>query len=485
MRCSGSDHSRAEWPAADAVIGNPPFLGSKLLRTKLTSERVDRLYVAYQGAVPAEADLVAYWFAKAWEGIKAGRYRRAGLVATNSIRGGASRRVLDRIAQEGTIFDAWDDEPWVVDGTAVRVSLICFGRAAPADGVMLDGRPVQRINPDLTETLDLTIAKKLRENAGFAFMGDTKGGAFDVPAELARQWLELPLNPNGRPNSDVLRPWMNGMDVTRQPSGRWIIDFGAAMSEREAALYEAPFAYVRANVQPARLENRRDAYREFWWRHVEPRPGMWRALRGLDRFIVTPEVSKHRIFAWLRPPIVPDHKLQVIASDNDAIFGILVSRLHKAWSLRLGSWHGVGNDPRYTIGTTFETFPFPENVPLTINGGSNPAATKIAAAARRLDELREKWLHPPDLVKHVPEVAAGFPDRMVPISAKAAVELKKRTLTNLYNEKHTWLLDAHRDIDEAVASAYGWPISISDDDAVGRLFELNLARAEASGATVH
>src|SRR6267143_2711202 len=136
-------------------------------------------------------------------------------------------------------------------------------------------------------------------------MGDTKGGAFDIPGDLAREWLQLPLNPNGRPNSDVLRPWMSGMDLTRHPSGRWIIDFGWEMTEHEAALYEAPFGYLEKRVRRVRQGNRREAYRNFWWRHVESRPGMWRALKGLRRFIVTPEVSKHRIFAWLRPPIVP------------------------------------------------------------------------------------------------------------------------------------------------------------------------------------
>jgi hypothetical protein len=123
----------------------------------------------------------------------------------------------------------------------VRVSLICFGAKEAPGKARLDGALVSRINSDLTGArLDFTAARRLRENRSVAFMGDTKGGAFDIPGDLAREWLQLPLNPNGRPNSDVLRPWMNGMDLTRQPSGRWIIDFGWEMSEQEAALYEAP-----------------------------------------------------------------------------------------------------------------------------------------------------------------------------------------------------------------------------------------------------
>jgi type II restriction/modification system DNA methylase subunit YeeA len=253
------------------------------------------------------------------------------------------------------------------------------------------------------------------------------------------------------------------------------------MSEREASLYEAPFTHIERYVKSVRFTNRRESYKTFWWRHVEPRPGMWRALSGLERFIVTPEVSRHRLFAWLRPPVMPDHKLQVIASDHDAVFGILHSRIHKAWSLRLGSWHGVGNDPRYTIGTTFETFPFPEGLtpsrPAAFYNANSRAMT-IAMAARRLDGLRCNWLNPTDLVRAVPEVAPGYPERLLPISDDAAAILKTRTLTNLYNQRPTWLDNAHHDLDEAVALAYGWPADISDDDALARLLELNRVRAE-------
>ena len=212
--------------------------------------------------------------------------------------------------REGSIFDAWDDEPWVIKGAAVRVSLICFGNTETNSKPQLDGRPVARIGSDLTASRsDLTTARRLGENNGVAFMGDTKGGAFDIPGELAREWLQLPLNPNGRPNSDVLRPWMNGMDITRRPSGRWIIDFGWEMTEREAALYEAPFGYIFANVKPERETNRRDAYRRFWWRHVEPRPGMWQALADRRRYIATTTLSKHRPFCWRERIICPDHQI--------------------------------------------------------------------------------------------------------------------------------------------------------------------------------
>ena len=195
-----------EWPEADVVIGNPPFLGGKLLNGNLGEEYVARMFAAYDGRVPAEADLVTYWFVKAGDQIGAGKAQRAGLVATNSIRGGANRRALRTAIDGRPIYDAWSDEPWVIDGAAVRVSLICFAGqgAGPAMESRLDGRPVDRIHADLTAQrgstgIDLTKVQRLPSNAGVAFMGDTKGGPFDIPGDVARRWLQLPANPNGGP----------------------------------------------------------------------------------------------------------------------------------------------------------------------------------------------------------------------------------------------------------------------------------------------
>ena len=263
----------AEWPKAEFIVGNPPFLGIRLMRNGLGDETVERLFEIYDGRVSREADLVVYWFEKARAALKAGRTKRVGLVATNSIRGGANRRVLDQIVAESRIFEAWSDEPWVIDGAAVRVSLVCFGHGD--DILRLDGETTAKINADLASgSLDFTRVRHLIENLDIAYMGDTKGGAFDVTGALARAWLLLPLNPNGRPNSDVLRPWRNGMDLTRRPRDMWIIDFGWEMSEREASLFDAPFEHVKENVFPERSQNRRETYRIHWWRHVEPRPAL-------------------------------------------------------------------------------------------------------------------------------------------------------------------------------------------------------------------
>ena len=225
-----------------------------------------------------------------------------------------------------------------------------------------------------------------------------------------------------------------------------------------------------------RQNNRRKAYREYWWRHVEPRPNMWAALEGLSRYIATPTVAKHRLFVWCDSRICPDHQLIVMARDDDTMFGILHSRFHEVWSLRLGTWLGKGNDPRYTPTTTLETFPFPPGLTLDIPAASyanDPCAFAIAGAARHLVKLRDRWLNPPEWVDWVDEPVSGYPKRAVPRDEEAAKALKKRTLTNLYNARPQWLVDAHKALDDAVATAYGWPVDISDDEVLRELLALN------------
>lgn len=481
--------SPTDWPAADAIIGNPPFLGGKRLRDLLGNEYVNALFKAYADRVPQEADLVTYWVSKSWEAVRSANTHKVGLVTTNSIRGGANRKTLAPIADAGGLFSAWADRSWTIDGAAVRVSLIIFddgsvGKDRPST---LDGMPVERINADLTSTAtDLTKAVRLAENADIAFMGDTKGGSFDVPGNLARQWLAMPLNPNGRPNADVLKPWVNGMDVTRRPADKWIIDFRWTMDEQEAALYEAPFDHARLYVHPEREKNRREAYAKNWWRHVEPRQGMWTKLEKVARFIVTPTVAKHRLFAWETRSTCPDHQLIAIARDDDTTFGILHSRIHEIWSLRMGT--SLEDRPRYTPSTTFETFPFPEGLTPNMSAAGyadDPRAKAIASTAARLNELRKSWLNPADLVVSVPEVVSGYPNRFLPKDEEAAGELKKRTLTNLYNAPPAWLTNAHASLDAAVAAAYGWErqwsAGMTDNDILAKLFELNQLRSGRKG----
>ncbi len=471
----------AAWPKADVIVGNPPFLGDKAMVGVMGQENVSALRNAYDGRIPGGADLVCFWFDKARDSLMTNKTERVGLVATNSIRGGANRQILDKIHTDLAIFEAWSDEAWSVEGAAVRVSIVCFGRDADAPK-QLNGRAATVIHADLTSgTADLTTAGSLPENAKTAFNGVQKTGPFEVGGETARAWLVEPVNPNGRPNSEVLKPYWNGIDVTRRPRDSWIVDFGPVMPEQDAAFFSKPFGYVVMAVKPIREQNSLEPLRRLWWRHWRPRADMRTAISNLKRAIVTPEVSKHRVFAWLPASVGPDKNLIVIARDDDTTFGILHSRFHELWSLRMGT--SLEDRPRYTPTTTFETFPFPENLTPNLPAAAyanNPHAQAIAAAARDLVEKRDLWLNPPDLTERVPEVVPGYPDRILPRDAKAAAILKTRTLTNLYNTRGTpegtWLDSLHRKLDAAVAAAYGWPADLPDDEILTRLLALNHAR---------
>lgn len=436
------------WPKVEAIIGNPPFIGGKRLRAALGDSAVDALFAAWDGRVPREADYVCYWFEKAREAVVAGRANRVGLLATDSIRQGKSRIVLDQVLASTEIFFAVSSQKWILKGAAVRVSMVGFGQRGIDETPVLDGMAVTSINSDLSHSLAMTTARRLIENQGIAFQGDIKAGPFEVPGDLARIWLSMPLNPNGKPNSDVVRPWANGEDITDRPSGKWIIDFGMPLkpgstpvagmnhlSEAEAAFFEAPFQHGLKTIKPARsaagLKSKGSAsHRRPWFVHGEPRPLMRTALSGLKRFLATVIHAKHRLFMWLPEGLIPSHSLIIFASDQDAVFGLLHSRIHEMWALVMGS--ALEDRPRYTPNTTFETFPFPV-------GFRDAPPEAVAEVARKLSEARERWLNP-----------EGVDD----------AELKKRTLTALYNAREagqaTWLNHLHRDLDRAVLAAYGW-----------------------------
>lgn len=441
--------TEAEWPSADVIIGNPPFLGSKLIRRELGDDYVDAMFEVWADRVPREADLCCYWFEKARSQIEQRHTSRAGLLATQGIRGGRNRVVLDRIAGSGAIFWAYSDREWTLDGAAVHVSMIGFDNGSETTR-QLDGLDVSDIYTDLSSgETDVTQARRLKENLGISFQGPVKVGKFDITDSEAQAMIRNP-NPDGRSSRDVVQPWVNGSDITRRSRNMWIVNF-SEMDIEQASLYEAPFEYVRRRIKPVRLKNRDWQRRTYWWRLGRSGRDLQEAVQPLDRYIVTPRVSKHRLFVWVPADTLPDSAVIAFARDDYYFFGVLHSRIHELWALNQGTQ--LESRPRYTPTSTFETFPFPHPTPEQIDD--------ISDAAKHLDTLREGWLNPSS-----DDISSS--------------ELRRRTLTNLYNNRPTWLQLAHKSLDKAVSAAYGWPADLPDGEIIARLLELNLKR-EAVG----
>jgi hypothetical protein len=308
--------------------------------------------------------------------------------------------------------------------------------------------------------------------------------SFAISPDKALEFANQPINPNGRLNSEVIRPFIVGEDILMGSNHRYLIDF-TGLTEFEASLFEKPFEFLSL-VRPNRAAMKQPEALATWWLPWNNRAGLRQKIKK-KRYIGTPRNAKQRVFTWIPKGFIPDCEVVAITRSDDTSFGILSSQFHEKWTLATCSFYGVGNTPRYSHKSTFETFPFPEGLTLDIPAAdysTDPRAVKIASAAKRLNELRENWLNPADLADRVPEVVAGYPDRILPKDDAAAKELKKRTLTNLYNARPAWLDHAHKALDEAVAEAYGWGDDwrnekLTEDEILSRLFKLNQERAKA------
>jgi hypothetical protein len=536
-------YTERDWPKCDVIVSNPPFLGDKLMRRELGDGYVEELRRIYDNRIPGQSDLCCYWFEKARELIESAKCKRAGLLATQGIRGGANREVLKRIKDTGDIFFAESNRPWILAGANVHVSMVGFDAGGETKRT-LDGKTVAEINPNLTFATKLGDAAVLKQNSRTGFIGVAQKAPFDLDDATAQTMLQG-VNPNGRPNSDVLALIRNAEDVTRRARNAWNVDFGLDRKLEDAARYESPFKHVQEVVYPLRVNHREARQTRYWWLFARPCPDMRKGLNGLERFLATPRVSKHRVFAWLTPELLCDSAVVAFARSDDYFFGVVQSRFHEVWALKQGT--RLETRPRYTPTTCFETFPFPfvddlrsapapdeppakpEKKPepdrtyaenLAAHNyymgkedsppyGSNPRTPDehrdaIAAAAKELNELRERWLNPPEWTEtrtlEFPGSAHGpwaryvqnpnrhgigtvrYP-RLEPRDADCAAQLKKRTLTNLYNERPAWLALAHQKLDAAVAAAYGWPAELSDEQILEKLLALNLERAAEEAKT--
>ena len=448
---------KADWPEADFIVGNPPFIGAAPMRAALGDGYVETLRKTWK-EIPESSDFVMYWWHKAAETVRAGNARRFGFITTNSLRQTFNRRVaqaqLDAKKPLSLIF-AIPDHPWVdaADGADVRIAMT-VGQAGELAGTVNvvtaeqatqgDGRNVVlkprkgKIHADLTAGVDFSRAKALLANSGLCSRGvQTIGAGFIITREQAAQ---LGLGKISGIEKHI-REYRNGRDITQTSRDVMVIDLFGLTAEEVRDQYPSLYQWVFERVKPDRDQNKRASYRDNWWIHGEPRKEWRRMYADIDRYIATVETSKHRFFVFLEKSVLPDNMLVNIAVDSASIMGVLSSRVHTTWALRTGGRLGVGNDPRYNKSKCFETFPFPEM--------EGPQSDNIRMLAEKIDTHRKRQ----------------------------QAEHPKLTLTNIYNvleklraeqpltprEKETHeqglvaiLRELHDDLDRAVFEAYGW-----------------------------
>ena len=425
----------SEWVKANAIIGNPPFLGGKHIRMNLNDEYVDRIFQRFPKV--KDVDFCAYWFRLAHDKID--EKGRVGLVGTNSISQGKSRiAALDYITQNGGyIHEAVSTQPW--SGAAkVHVSIINWCKDKPRK-YYLDDLVVSQINSSLKSTVDVSQAVRLKVNLNKCFQGVIPvGEGFIVTEQQVIDWIKADSK-----NKEVLKLFSMGANLAKNPHGnpeRWIIDFND-MSIEEASDYQLPFEHIKKTVKPTRDINRRDVTKMNWWKYGEKRPAMRKAISTLSFYFAVPRVSKWAIFISAPLNWLPGDKSVVVASEDFYIFGILSSSIHREWIHAQKST--LGASIAYTHNTCFETFPFPQTVDINL-------VQQIRTKTEELHEYRSQQM-----------------------------ETKQWGITTLYNkfftEPSSQLYKLHQQLDKLVMSAYQFN---PEDDILERLLLLNLELAE-------
>jgi len=425
-----------EWVKADAIIGNPPFLGGTRIRSELGDEYTDRVFARFSN-IHAQVDFASYWFRLAHETI--GETGRAGLVATNSISQGKSRSVsLEYIMQnDGYIHEAVSTQVWSGEAK-VHVSIVNWSKQKP-EVYYLDQQSVSNINSSLNSTTDVINAVRLKANLNKCFQGAIPvGKGFYISERQAQGWI------NSDPkNQEVLKPSSAAGDLTDIPLGlpsRWVIDF-QDMSLEEVTDYKLPIEHIKKTVKPEREKNRELVMREKWWRFKRTNAAMRKSLAPLSSYLIIPRHSKWVIFLPAKPVWLPADSTVAVASEDSYILGILTSNVHRTWVKAQSST--LKGDTRYTHNTCFETFPFPQTpAPKLI--------TTIRATAQELHDYRSTQM-----------------------------EKKQWGITKLYNEYFheptSQLYKLHAKLDAIVLQAYGFK---PDDDLLEKLLTLNLELAE-------
>ncbi|SFP79541.1 Type II restriction/modification system, DNA methylase subunit YeeA [Hymenobacter arizonensis] len=486
------DAQPAEWPAADFIVGNPPFLGDKAMRGALGDGYVEALRQAYRGRVPESADLVMYWWDNAARAVQTGLADRFGFITTNSITQTFNRRVIQEHLAAGpqslSVTFAIPDHPWVEagNGAAVRVALTVAVAGAGQPGVLaevvheltvpgedapaVELREVQGIiNADLTVGADVAAAQALRANSGISSNGMMLAGSgFIVTAtEAAQLGLGTVAGLEQR-----IRPYRNGKDLTSRPRGVYLLDMFGLTEVQLLADYPELYQWLLERVKPERDHNNRKRLKEVWWQFGETRKGLRAAVHGLPRYIATPETAKHRVFQFLESEVAPDHMLVAIATADAYHLGVLSSRLHTWWAASAGGRMGVGNDLRYNSSRCFQAFPFPTATP--------SQQDQIRELAEQLDAHRKR-----QQAQHTSLTLTDLYNVVEKLRAGTALSPKEQ-LTNQQGLASV-LLSLHQRLDAVVVQAYGWAADLSEAELLGKLVQLNQVRAaeEAAGVVQH
>jgi hypothetical protein len=472
----------AEWPAADYIVGNPPFLGKGKLREATGDGYAETLREAYP-AMPESADFVLYWWHRAAELVRAGKAKRFGFITTNSLRQTFARRVVQ--AQLGakpplSLVFAIPDHPWVdpVDGAAVRIAMtVGIGGKHPGELLEVAGEQPQDdgvakvsfaekrgiIQADITVGAEVASTVPLKANQGLTSMGvmlATRGFVIEE-----REAVALGAGKNASMEA-VLRPIRNGKDLLDEPRQMWVIDFTGLTAEEARERSPALFQIVLTRVKPERDQNRDAQFRERWWLFGRSRPELRAMVRGLTRYIATVETAKHRLFQFQGSEILPEHKLVVVGSDDGFILGVLSSRIHVLWSLSRGAM--LEDRPVYPKTECFDPFPFP-----ACDEGAKGRIRKIA------DELDAHRKHAQ--AQNPGLTLTGMYNVLEKLRANEALTAKEKQIHDA--GLVSVLRQLHDDLDAAVFAAYGWPTSLTDGEILERLVALNGERAkeEASG----
>jgi hypothetical protein len=474
----------AEWPEAEFIVGNPPFVGTSRMREALGDGYAEVLRKTYRD-VPESADLVMYWWHKAAELVRMGKAARFGFITTNSITQTFNRRVVEKQLKDDLHLSyAIPDHPWVDESgsAAVRIAMT-VGATGEGDGrlasVTLEepspelGRHVElqerigNVSARLTSGPDTSSLRPLKANEGLAHMGVKLHGSGFIVTQDEAQSLGL-----GQLDGleKHIRPFRNGRDLVQRPRDVMVIDLFGLSREEVQGKYPAVYQHLLDNVKPERDQNRRATYRENWWIFGEPRSVLRPALEDIHSYVATCRTAKHRSFAFLPASVIAESKIVVIALDDPYSLGVLSSRIHTSWALRTGGFLGVGNDPTYNHAESFNCFPFP--------AATEAQKQTIRELGERLDAHRKRVQE-----EHSDLTLTGLYNVLEKVRSGEALTAKDR---DVYDRGLVGILaEIHDRLDAAVAEAYGWPAdpgsspgqALTDEEILERLVALNHERA--------